>query len=542
MFLVLVLAFVAHLAAFGAWVVDDAGISFAYASNLAHGHGLVAQPGAIPVEGFSNPLWVFLLALMSRVGLLGRGGLFGIPGYVVITKGLAVVLHGVVLVCVGLSIRRLLEMVRGGDAPLGLTMGCWAASGLLLAANPSYVIWMGSGLENPLLAAEVAAIAAVAVHAVPYPTRRSMIGLGALCGLAALTRPDGIIYASVLGAVALLSVSRSWGQRWSTVWPGLAVFGVVFGPYLAFRRLYFGAWLPNTAVAKGQKIPTSDALVARGGQIVSSFGWPLTSIAVLGAAVAIWTMHRHGNTLGIRVVGAGATVLLAAVAAFLVLLPDWMGELRFLTPVWPLLSAAAILAIVQLVAVHQSRHRKATFTVLLSVLAVVALPNWWERTQSFRTAPTLPLCYVAQRYGQQFNTAARTLGLNPSTTSVLLPDLGGTLLVSHLKVIDLAGLTNPHIARFWRDRDQPALVRFVLDDLRPTFIHTHAYWTLASGLNTNNPQMNADYIQLTRGQDWVRRDAVASTHRLRLVKAQMKANIATARRLPAGAACGNIFG
>jgi hypothetical protein len=281
--------------------------------------------------------------------------------------------------------------------------------------------------------------------------------------------------------------------------------------------------------------------MARGNQIVSSFGWPLTSIAVLGAAVAIWTMHRHGNTVGIRVVIAGATVLFAAVAAFMVLLPDWMGELRYLTPVWPLLSAAAILAIVQLVALHQARHRQATFTVLLSVLAVVALPNWWQRSQSFRAAPTLPLCYVAQRYGKQFNTAARTLGLNPSTTSVLLPDLGGTLLVSHLKVIDLAGLTNSQIARFWRDGNQPALVRFVLDDLRPTFIHTHAYWTLASGLNHNNAQMNADYIQLIPGQDWVRRDAVTSAHRLSMVKAQLHANVATARSLPGGTACGNVF-
>ncbi len=54
---------------FGAWQIDDAGISFAYARNLALGHGLVAQPGVIPVEGYSNPLWVFLLAAFSVVRL-----------------------------------------------------------------------------------------------------------------------------------------------------------------------------------------------------------------------------------------------------------------------------------------------------------------------------------------------------------------------------------------------------------------------------------------------------------------------------------------
>jgi len=45
----------------GRWVMDDAGVSFAYARNLAGGHGLVSQPGRVPVEGFSNFLWVLVL-------------------------------------------------------------------------------------------------------------------------------------------------------------------------------------------------------------------------------------------------------------------------------------------------------------------------------------------------------------------------------------------------------------------------------------------------------------------------------------------------
>jgi hypothetical protein len=51
------------------WIIDDAGISFVYARNLASGHGLVSQPGLPPVEGFSNPLWVFMMAPFYAVGL-----------------------------------------------------------------------------------------------------------------------------------------------------------------------------------------------------------------------------------------------------------------------------------------------------------------------------------------------------------------------------------------------------------------------------------------------------------------------------------------
>src|SRR5262249_46470165 len=46
----------------GTWIVDDAGISYAYARNVGHGYGFVSQPGLPPVEGFSNFLWVIVLS------------------------------------------------------------------------------------------------------------------------------------------------------------------------------------------------------------------------------------------------------------------------------------------------------------------------------------------------------------------------------------------------------------------------------------------------------------------------------------------------
>ena len=61
--------FVLHAVLFGSWLMDDAGVSFAYARTLATGHGLVSQPGAPPVEGYSNFLWVLVLAVFFRIGL-----------------------------------------------------------------------------------------------------------------------------------------------------------------------------------------------------------------------------------------------------------------------------------------------------------------------------------------------------------------------------------------------------------------------------------------------------------------------------------------
>ncbi|MFT5442480.1 MAG: arabinofuranosyltransferase, partial [Myxococcota bacterium] len=47
---------------------DDAFISFRYAKNLAMGHGIVWNPGEY-VEGYTNFLWVLILAAGMRLGL-----------------------------------------------------------------------------------------------------------------------------------------------------------------------------------------------------------------------------------------------------------------------------------------------------------------------------------------------------------------------------------------------------------------------------------------------------------------------------------------
>ncbi len=51
----------------GEWQMDDAFISYRYASNLVHGYGLVYNPGE-PVEGYTNFLWTLMSAAAIRVG------------------------------------------------------------------------------------------------------------------------------------------------------------------------------------------------------------------------------------------------------------------------------------------------------------------------------------------------------------------------------------------------------------------------------------------------------------------------------------------
>ena len=51
------------------FVCDDAYISFRYAKNWAAGHGVRFNLGDhLPVEGFSNFLWVAIAAFVERLG------------------------------------------------------------------------------------------------------------------------------------------------------------------------------------------------------------------------------------------------------------------------------------------------------------------------------------------------------------------------------------------------------------------------------------------------------------------------------------------
>ena len=53
------------------WYIEDAAISFAYARNWAAGDGLVAFAGGERIEGYSNPLWVALMAFFYLLGVDG---------------------------------------------------------------------------------------------------------------------------------------------------------------------------------------------------------------------------------------------------------------------------------------------------------------------------------------------------------------------------------------------------------------------------------------------------------------------------------------
>lgn len=213
-----------------AWqfVCDDAYISFRYAWNLAE-HGALEYNLGERVEGYTNFLWVVVLALGTCLGALPEvaapwltqlGALAGAAATVVLVRAL-----------------------RGTSA--------WSVADLipafLLAAAPEYVVWAHGGLETSWAAAlTIAAMAAAASG--------RWRAAGVATALAGLTRPDAVL------PIAVFFVTWSIGhvlggrrERLPSTREAVVAVALAGGPllvHLLWRWTYYGEWLPNTWAIK----------------------------------------------------------------------------------------------------------------------------------------------------------------------------------------------------------------------------------------------------------------------------------------------------
>ncbi|MEU6661060.1 hypothetical protein [Streptomyces sp. NPDC046821] len=497
-------------AGLGRWTVDDAAVTFAYARSVDQGLGPVQLPGASPVEGYSNPSWLVLLALGRRLGLFDHGSFLGVSDLVLYPKVLALLCTAGTLACVALTARAVVP---------GRAWAVTLLAGAALAANLSFVAWSFSGLENPLYGLTAAATAAVLVRGVTRDRLtgpRTAAAAGALALLAALTRPDGAVLAVAYPLVVVLFARRrDLARSVRALALHAGVVAVPYGAFLLWRHAVFGLWVPNTAVAKAQQ-PPELAQLAQTGDLLAYAGWAL---ALIGALCVGAVLARPGRAR--RALVALLVPLLLTLLAYGVLGQDWMALYRFATPVWVLAATAVAVSAVALWEAERARGRAVLVAALTGAL-VLAHAGQADAESSFKSHPTLSMCFVADRYGEVFNTYAERLGLRHAT--VALPDLGGTLLTTRLRVLDLAGLTDRSVADAYASGDMRALRDHVLRAERPELLHVHAAWVDKTGL-TPERLADAGYVPLYRqqnGGDFVRADAVREPARLTAVRAWAK--------------------
>ena len=382
-------------------LIDDAYVSFRYAQNLVEGHGIVFNPGE-RVEGYTNFLWVLLVAAAMKVGLDPElaarvlGGAFALGTIVVIAGWPA---------------------IRGG--PRWLT---WLAPALL-AGSPVANLWAVHGLETAMFTFWVTLGMRSAAHATDDGRWPGAAGLW--FALATWTRPEGVLFFGATAVYGLVTCPQ--GAQWRLASFSAAYFALA-GSFWLWRWSYYGYFLPNTFYAK---VGASEAVIRRGVGYVAAFllrPHALIFLLLLPAAA------RARVDRSIRYPLWMAAVTLAAVAA---LGGDSFPGFRFLVPICPVLywlvqSGAAE------VRERLPRLRAGLALALLAAVAahLAALHSAAERERRGSDEFVARMRLVAEALRSQL----------PPTTKIALNPIGAVPYFSGLYAYDMIGLTDEHIA------------------------------------------------------------------------------------------------
>lgn len=229
---------------------DDAMIAMKYAKNLAHGYGLVWNPGGERVEGYTNPLWVLYMALVHLLPIsqAKTSLLVQISAVIFLTANLFVV-------------RKIALEVSDGSEPVAL------GAVVLTAAYLPINNWSLQGMEVSLLVLIMSICLWQTLKSLADKTFR--LSLYILLGVSTLVRPDMVV---PFGALLLFLVFFDpVNRRRHLVW-GSVILLSFWAAQTLFRLWYFGDPLPNTYYLKLTGYPSSFRIF-HGIWVLSRFMW-----------------------------------------------------------------------------------------------------------------------------------------------------------------------------------------------------------------------------------------------------------------------------
>jgi arabinofuranosyltransferase len=344
-FVVIALAVLAiHVKHFLPFIADDALISLRYSQRLLAGQGLTWNSGE-RVEGYSNLLWVLFCALLALTGmdLVTAARVLGIASVTAVI-GAVVYAHRPQNFKTALPILLVLMFL-----PLSAPIAVWAIG----------------GMEQPLVAGLLAC--AIVLCYRPLETTgeqtKSLWLPGLLLAMLCLTRLDGALFTIVAVAVILI-IGHAKRAAWRKALI-LAAFPILFTLLqIAFRRVYYGEWIPNTALVK---FTPSLKHALDGWHYILAGGFPILPLiaAAAGAVVvSFWKKFMRARMVLLSGMLFAWTVYVIVIGGDI--FPAW----RHFVPLIVLLTLMAAIG-AEWVATHaRSVHLFATSTVLMLLLGI----------------------------------------------------------------------------------------------------------------------------------------------------------------------------
>ena len=403
-------ALVAHAVSCLPYFPDDSYISLRYAKRLATGSGLTWTDGE-RVEGYSNLLWVLLVSAVAFF-----------------TKGFVVTARVVGVVCAGAAVAAVFwahPVTRPARALPGIF------GGLAIASSGAVATYAIAGLEQPLVAGLLAWALVLTYPTLDQSARGQPWAAAIAFGLLAVTRADGLLFgfAAALALIVALGVRAGWKPALTL----LSVTAAFVAAQLAFRLIYYDAWVPNTYHAK---VALSAQRVREGLKYLDTALPVVTGLLVTAAAalvVSLFDRRVRRRTLLLATVGLSWSGYLAVIGG------DFFWQHRHIVPLVPVLALLG-----------------AEF-----VAWTVARRRWhWALGWGLTGAALVQLADAARKDPQRqhaindrWHFAGRQVGsfLRYAFTEqrpLLAVDAAGCLpFFYQLPALDMLGLTDSHIAR-----------------------------------------------------------------------------------------------
>jgi len=408
--------------------VDDAFISFRYAKNWANGYGPVFNTGE-RVEGYTNFLWMALMALAGKMGL----------DIVLVGKWL-----GMAFACAALPLTFVLarHIAQERNWPSGLAWGPL----VILVSFPGWAYWGFSGMETPMLLCLVLGFILLACR--PNASKKALPFTALLGVLAAMTRWETVLLWPVAVLAQLIDKNRPAAYRWLRAGILALLLLIGFGIYFAGRYAYYSDLLPNTFYAK------------MGGTIISR----LKSAGVYTAELALnWLLPL---TLIVWLLGEKKrwSIFLTTVLAIYIAYVVWVGGdhfpwLRFYLPILPIAAIFITDTINRMLVLSQRFTNRNKLAVVLTLAFAMMISGiaWRMELQTVR---------LRQQREADWKTVAHWVRQTfPPDYKIVLAVIGTVPYYCENPVIDFLGLTDYEIAHFGRTdpTEPPGHQRYFID-------------------------------------------------------------------------------
>ncbi|MCC6548039.1 hypothetical protein IT570_12810 [Candidatus Sumerlaeota bacterium] len=405
---------------------EDAFITFRYTRNFADGMGLVFNAGE-RIEGYSNLLWLLILTPFEWIGVRLH----------VVARILSTLSFAGVVVAGWWYARRTAQREDHGWLRWWLPVA--------IAMEPYLHYHDDRGLETVSYAAALAG----ALFVLAGGGRVWVAGM--LASAATLLRPEGIGFVAPLVLVAVLDEDVNMKRAAKFAALPLAAFVM----QLLFRKSYYGAWIPNTMLAKHATGLSADQLI---GLTCSHAFVPL--LGFLGCVAGCTIPH-------LRKLALGSLLMLVTSAVFSLRAGSLLNEsFRYLIAAM-IPSVVGVWLLVQVL--RKWRACWAVGVVLLVLIPTTIFRGEGEASKYFRgngDAPRsqllarlveAPTWNLAERWRWFFHDpvyinaeAGRWVARNlPENASIGADQIGqlGFYAGEHQRIFDLLGLADREIAR-----------------------------------------------------------------------------------------------